>query len=185
MSFRAIYREQLNSHINAYNSIIDSHESYNFDADYSSDQYLSDILFLASRVLFWPPAPEASRAGRKFDLCQHLDYIAENVTKTMQPTTILLGEHDEVPKGWVLKREFSSGENDVHLPGGRRNPQRIARDGPFRWIAQEYMKLTRELGEFRAICINMEPMLIDHTYPSGNGWTWGEYSCPYSLEEIQ
>jgi hypothetical protein len=161
--------------------------AYGFDDEYTPDDYMSDVSLLASRVLFWPPVMEHCRAGRKYDLSRLLDHSADTATRTSRPETRLLKPSHGVPRGWVLKREASSGSNHVYLPGTRHAPQKVKRDGPYRWIAQEYMPLLHKLGEFRVICVDLEPVTILHTVPAvdDNNWTWAEYSSPYSLSDIQ
>ena len=106
--------------------------TYGFDDEYTPDVYMSDVSLLASKVLFWPPVMEHCRAGRKYDLSHLLDHSADSVTRTSRPETRLLKPNHGVPRGWVLKREKSSGSNHVYLPGTKHAPQKVKRDGPYR-----------------------------------------------------
>jgi hypothetical protein len=107
------------------------------------------------------------------------------VTRTKRPKTWLVEENGKVRKDLVLKREWSFGSRDVILPK-KRNANRRVKRAPHRWISQEYAPLLCELGEFRVVCVGLEPLLTFHTVSKDEViWDWRNYDVGYSLLEIE
>lgn len=163
---------------------VNSQPEYEWDENYTSSRYIDDVKYLSSHVLCWPRVPELLEMGKKFNWIRQLDHIAEEVTKTKRPSSILLEDGDAPPKGWLMKREHSDGARHVVFPNNRRSVK-VNRGGNYRWIAQEVAPLLRQWGEYRVVLVGKKPLHVVITSPGKDGvWTWSELK-PYSLDALR
>ena len=80
-------------------------------------------------------------AGWESYLIRKLDKIADTITKTQRPRSILLEGTVIPPRGWLVKRENSDGAHHVVFPKNAKSLVSIKKGGSYRWITQEMMPL--------------------------------------------
>jgi hypothetical protein len=165
---------------------LNSLPEYGWDDEYDFEDYVDDVKYVANEVLCWPRVPELLDYASKYNLIRKLDKIAETITHTERPRTILMGAKDEPPKGWMVKREHSDGGRHVEFPRSSKSKVMNNREGSYRWIAQEVAPLLRKLGEIRVVFVGQNPLYAVLTTPSKDwSWQWNLYQRPYSLARLR
>lgn len=147
-----------------------SEQAGGLDSPTRLQKYLSRLQILESIVPVWPPSKEILRASNKFNVIVDLDQIASRTVNSPRPLTTRLSRTDlsQSFEGWILKREGSDCNRHVFLPG-RVDPSNLPPDrGHFRWLKQSYVPTLRQLGEWRIILVDCQPLWVVHTAP-GNG----------------
>ena len=70
-------------------------------------------------------------AGQKSYLIRKLDKIADTITKTLRPRSILLEGTAIPPRGWLVKRENSDGARHVVFPKNVKSVVSIENGGSY------------------------------------------------------
>jgi hypothetical protein len=112
-----------------------------------------------------------------------LDWIANVVTQTKRPGSILLEGDAKPPQGWLVKREHSDGARHVKFPKTRKDVVDFDR-GSYRWIGQQMAPLLRKWGEYRVIFVDQKPLYAIITTPKSGAWLWCPV-MPYSLQDLR
>ncbi|KAK7676838.1 hypothetical protein QCA50_020174 [Cerrena zonata] len=141
--------------------------------------------------MIWPPINLIKMAACKWSTIVKLDEVAARTTHTMRPTTTLWdGMH--IPNGKVLKRCYSSYQEDVYLPDGSSkiptveslNAESVL---PGRhWMIQDWVPQLRQLGELKVYFVDMKVVYIAVTRysPSKSGWEFSVNPTIPTLAEM-
>jgi len=79
-------------------------------------QYLENLHMLSRVICMWPHQHHIDTLASKWELCQLLDLVAQERTKTAHPRTRLLVDGERLVNAMVLKRTHSdAGEHVVVL----------------------------------------------------------------------
>ncbi|KAK7676831.1 hypothetical protein QCA50_020167 [Cerrena zonata] len=120
---------------------------------------------MADYTTIWPPINLIKMAACKWSTIIKLDDIAAKETHSMRPATTLWdGIH--IPNGKVLKRCYSSYQEDVYLPdGSSRIPtvERLTAESvlPGRhWMVQDWVPHLRQLGELKVYFVDKKVVYI-------------------------
>ncbi|KAK7678963.1 hypothetical protein QCA50_018103 [Cerrena zonata] len=124
---------------------------------------------LANYTFIWPPLNLIKMAACKWSTIVKLDDIAATVTHTARPFTTLWDEQS-IPSDKVLKRCFSSYQEDVYLPDGSNlimpTVEKLLDESvlPERhWMVQDWVPQLRQLGELKVYVIDMDVIYIAAT----------------------
>ena len=125
---------------------------------------------LSNAIPVWPPVREQTDAVRKCALVGLLDNIAKQ-TGRMRPRSCLLTAKNPPPTAlrrqqWVLKRERSQCTENVILPHEvtKEKIEELLQER-YLWLAQEYMPLLRDVGEWRAVMAGGQIQYVIFTTP--------------------
>ncbi|KAK7684263.1 hypothetical protein QCA50_012587 [Cerrena zonata] len=148
---------------------------------------------LTNYTTIWPPINLIKMAACKFSTIVKLDDIAARVTKTARPSTSLW-DRKSIPGGKVLKRCYSSYQEDVYLPDGSSTAMPTVEallansTLPGRhWLVQDWVSHLRQAGELKVYFVNMEVVYIAATRYSNikEGWEFSINPPLPTLSEIQ
>lgn len=137
------------------------------------ERHIEMLQALTNRIPLWPPMDEMLASARKADTIKIFDQIARDVTHTARPVTYPLTlPITEFPANMVLKREGSDTAAHVVLPSDvaaltLAQFNRMAK-GPFRWLAQTWLPLLRQFGEWRVYIVGGRILEIITTAPEPN-----------------
>jgi len=110
--------------------------------------------------MIWPHPEHVDRVGVKSNLIASLDEIAREVTFTPRPVTKVIKRPCPIPTDTVLKRTHSDTGKHVVLPNTIGRTWDKLQDGPRGsiWLSQTYIPTLPQLGEFRVMLVNGEPL---------------------------
>lgn len=167
-----------------------SEKLYGFKTNTAADRHIDQLRVLSSLVPLWPPVDEMLAASRKAKEVVLLDKIANEVTHTIRPTTVVITQElTHAPIGVVFKREVSDTGTHVLLPDkvaalSKKELRSIALDR-FTWMSQTYIPQLRQFGEWRVYFIGGKFYDVVITNPDGDrhiAYLWDEI---WSLEELR
>ncbi|KDQ06620.1 hypothetical protein BOTBODRAFT_181438 [Botryobasidium botryosum FD-172 SS1] len=158
------------------------------DTPYELPSHGADYIRLLKEIsevtVLWPPISDVRSASKKWDTIQHLDDIAEHVTKTSRPWTRL-----EAPlhgSSFVLKREGSDGSRHRFFDPPLHDAQRMLRKrGQYRWMAQQLIEPLRSCGEIRVYVIGGKVHSWVITCADGDSWSVSADLNIASLDEMK
>lgn len=153
------------------------------------------------KTCIWPPIEESLFSGRKADVVELLDEVAERTTRTSRPWTKRLAEGEEVPAGSVAKREYSDTSEHVHInPPNKTRAHRVSKkvfakdETAHDWLLQKYEPMLRA-GEWRIVFVDGRPLYRIWTraaWDNGDAphGAWITHACCdvpgiYTLQELR
>ena len=153
------------------------------------DNYFDGIERLEHSTTFWVPRIQMVELCNKVNLLKRLDHISE-VMNAGRPKTTRLRRNQDIPEGAVIKRTHSDCGSHVFVPGEhRRLTWEKLEQGPpgSSWMAQEYSRHLRDLGEWRCVVVDGKLLYVVHTvyHPSKGVWKFVKADRFSSLEEIR
>jgi glutathione synthase/RimK-type ligase-like ATP-grasp enzyme len=132
---------------------------------------------LHNAIPVWPPVLEQADAIKKHTLAVNLKRISQE-RNLHHPRSYLLTEQKPTSaewerKMWVLKREHSECTENVKLPKDNETltleiRRKLLQDR-YMWLAQEYMPLLRDIGEWRVIVVGGRVENVVFTHPLDSG----------------
>ena len=140
----------------------------------------------------WPHQDHIDTLASKWELCQSLDLVAQERTKTARPRTRLLVDGERIVNAMVLKRTHSDAGEHVVVPSDvyRRNWDYLCGhlDVPgSRWMVQSFVEPLARLGEWRVFLVGGELVYTVHMLKNRdrNTWSWDVANTFYTLEELR
>lgn len=121
--------------------------------EHNYQEFNRRISQLAERTHIWPSLDLIKMTACRWNTLQKVDRIAQNITKTLRPST-RLWDGRRIPSDKVLRRCYSAYQEEVYQRDGlgSRIPTvdalRLASRSPGRhWMAQDWIYTLRQLGE--------------------------------------
>ena len=128
---------------------------------------------LSDAIPVWPPVCEHTDAKKKVKGAYILDRISREL-KHPRPNSYLLTNQkpplNQLQAGmWVLKRDQSDSADGIKLPQDLQTFEKTVREelvhGQYPWLAQQYLSLLRDIGEWRCFVVGGHVKCVIFAYP--------------------